>query len=433
MEKILIRKNKVKDIFTLICISVIIYIFYAVSSNVNKGFYINLIMLLLILVKSKLSIFSIIGIIFFYPQISYFFQYNMNESYGVFQLMINTGQYNLYYEESQLYAFIFLWGVYSFLMLSNILELEKKMLKRKYYISNKAVNIISVIAISATIICFPNIPFTNWGTDNRFWTNALLPGTAWNHVALISIIILTVARFKDNIVAKGTVVVVVFIFLSNFERVDMLGYFLTIALYWTANNMDKISLKRIFLLAISVVLILFLNAFIGEFRQGIENISFLFLVKKVIIQNTATDIAYLYNSTIDYINMNPLRDTSFYYYNLLSIIPGLDSFFDVESVGSFINRLYRGPGGEFILIQPLIDFGYTSILPFVYAYMSILNFILKRKNDFFFLLYLFLSAGIYRIMWYGITYIETGMFFILPIIYIICFKTTKKISRIVKL
>ena len=391
MEKILIRKNKVKDIFTLICISVIIYIFYAVSSNVNKGFYINLIMLLLILVKSKLSIFSIIGIIFFYPQISYFFQYNMNESYGVFQLMINTGQYNLYYEESQLYAFIFLWGVYSFLMLSNILELEKKMLKRKYYISNKAVNIISVIAISATIICFPNIPFTNWGTDNRFWTNALLPGTAWNHVALISIIILTVARFKDNIVAKGTVVVVVFIFLSNFERVDMLGYFLTIALYWTANNMDKISLKRIFLLAISVVLILFLNAFIGEFRQGIENISFLFLVKKVIIQNTATDIAYLYNSTIDYINMNPLRDTSFYYYNLLSIIPGLDSFFDVESVGSFINRLYRGPGGEFILIQPLIDFGYTSILPFVYAYMSILNFILKRKNDFFFLLYLFLS------------------------------------------
>ena len=148
-------------------------------------------------------------------------------------------------------------------------------------------------------------------------------------------------------------------------------------------------------------------------------------MKKVIIQNTATDIAYLYNSTIDYISTNQVRDTPFFYHNIISIIPGLDNLFDIESAGSFINRLYKGPGGEYILIQPLIDFGYWSIIPFVYVHMFILNFIFKRKSDYFFLVYVFLIAGTYRVIWYGITYIQTGMFFIIPILYIICLNVNK--------
>lgn len=415
-------KIKRKKLFNILIISSIIlssWGYILLTNSPNSVFYLNVFLTLLIIKQAKISFFSLFSIVFLYPQISFFIQYNTNASYGVLQLMVNTGMQRLYYSEAQIYGAIFLITFLIYITFTDILELEKIKLKEKFYISDSAVILISFIAVTSTIICFPNIPFTV-NHEGRFWQNSLLPGSAWNHVALISILILSISRFKDSLISKVTVIFVIFIFLSNFERVDMMGFFAAISIYWIVNNREKITRFRVLVTSVPLFFVVLLNVFVGEYRSGVANITFSRLISKLVTQNTATDIAYLFNSTIDYISNGFNEYHKYYFYYLVNILPGLDRIFPVTSAGSVINSVYNGPGGEHILIQPLLDFGVIGI-PILSLFMLMaLHFILSRKSKYFFLLYIFYIAGAFRIGWYGISYIETGTFVILPILYFLC-------------
>ena len=66
-----------------------------------------------------------------------------------------------------------------------------------------------------------------------------------------------------------------------------------------------------------------------------------------------------------------------------------------------------------------MNFGVLGIVLFAIAELSIINFILKKKKDYNFFLYIFILATPFRVTWYGLMYIEKGIIYIMPVLYIL--------------
>jgi len=66
-----------------------------------------------------------------------------------------------------------------------------------------------------------------------------------------------------------------------------------------------------------------------------------------------------------------------------------------------------------------MNFGIFGIVGFEILELYFLRVIIKSKKRYSFFLYLFLVATTFRTSWYGIGYIETGIVYILPILYIL--------------
>ena len=157
--------------------------------------------------------------------------------------------------------------------------------------------------------------------------------------------------------------------------------------------------------------------YLGEARANNTNdITLSKVLRKVLVQNTAADVAYVYNSSIDYYMSNNLLLGKSYQEYLIETIPLLDSDIRIDKM---LAENYNAPGGQFILSEPLMNFGILGIVVFAIMEMFIYYKILSKNNRYRFFLYCFLILTVFRTTWYGLVYIEKAIIYFIPIIYFI--------------
>ena len=150
LENIKMRKESIY----IFCLFVVTFLLYCIFNNPNIVFFSNIIIVVWILAKAKISFFSIKIILCNYILFSAFSEYNFGASYGLLHI-----EANLYYDEMNL--LIFLYDIIMLFIVTNssIIKLEQEQIKNKFEIPKIAEYIFGIIAIVATIIALPTLPF----------------------------------------------------------------------------------------------------------------------------------------------------------------------------------------------------------------------------------------------------------------------------------
>ena len=405
------EKNKLLKNLPLFIINFFIIVFYLLFINYNIILIGNIVLTFFIVLKSKFSLFSIKAILIIYVLIAIAFQYNTGISYGLLQMDLYPLKYGIINVSIYLYLII----LYFFITNTDILDSERKKINKKVFNNNFFIFICCITAIAFSIVAFPSLNFT-FGSGVRF--NSLLPGNAWNHVVVISLIMI-LPNLKDNKLVKLTYLFCIFWFLIHSERVDMIGVIFLVFVYFS----NKIDIKKLnkklknINKIILLILIVLVFVIIGEVRSGRKiDLSFEYLCNKILIQNTAADVGYVYNVSIIETENNGYNYGETYLNYIYEIIPFIKSNYDASS---YLRSNYSTAGGIFILSEPYMAFGLIGVIIFAIIEFIILNIILKKDGNYTYYIYLYLLATPFRVCWYGLVYIEKGIIYIIPLMLIL--------------
>lgn len=397
-----------KMIFALI-ISIFTIIAYLILKTPIVIFIANMIIMLLIIIKAKFSYFSMKIVLINYVLIAVTFQYLTGKSYGI----LEKSPINLYFLEINILIYLYNIITYLWIKLTNILQKEKEILKNNVYIGKISTYILCILAIATSIIAFPGLPFDKEYTFNRF--SGLLPGNAWNHIAIVALLFL-LPNFRKKNVVKLTYLFVIFWFLSHYERVDVIGLILFCFIYVMVKKY-KIDIKTYVGIGLIGVMTFFCMIYIGEARvNNSNNMSLSDIFRKVLVQNTAADVGYVFNSSIEFVKNEELLKGKTYSTYILKLVPFLDSDLRCDKI---LNKMYAAPGGEFILSEPIMNFGFFGVIVFQIIEFFIYTIILSKNTNYRFFLYSFLMMTVFRTTWYGWIYIEKAVVYFIPIMYVL--------------
>lgn len=222
--KITYNKFNLTGFIYIFIISFFTVIAYWIFETPNIFFISNLLMIIFIVAKAKISYFSIKTLIMNYILFAVFFQYNTGESYGILEI----SSIKLHYFEANLLIYIYNAMNYIWISSTRILENEIELLKSKFTLGKIATYFCCILAIATAIIAFPGMPFSQAYLSNRFV--GLLQGNAWNHISIVCLLFIMPNFKKDNIV-KITYIFTIFWFVSHYERVDIVGLLLFYVVY----------------------------------------------------------------------------------------------------------------------------------------------------------------------------------------------------------
>jgi hypothetical protein len=223
---------------------------------------------------------------------------------------------------------------------------------------------------------------------------------------------------KKSHVAKFAFLFSVGWFLAHGERVDMLGYMIFLFLIIYHKYEVKITIKNFLLLMSGGLALFFLLIVVGFMRTGGE-ITFSSLVTTLIVQPTACDIAYVFNSSIHFAKTESLYMGFTYLANLWGVIPLVETPKRPELL---LQKFYHAPGGEFYFSEALMNYGYVfGILISLTMFAAIVIFLLKyqNKNIYIRLTALFLISALPRLIWYGKHYAISGLTLFIPMMMIL--------------
>ena len=405
----ILKNKKFQGIVIVVIILIITYIAYSMFKISNILFISNILMLMLILIKAKFSYFSMKAAVMNYILFAVFFQYNTGESYGI--LEISKIELNYFF----INLLILIYNIISYLWIScsKVLINEKELLNENFMVGKLSTYFCCLIAIITALIAFPGMPFNDNYVSNRFV--GLLQGNAWNHVSIVCLLFV-LPNFKSRHLVKLTYIFVIFWFVSHYERVDVIGLLFFCFIYFLARK-RKIKLKTYVKFGTILLLCVFIMVYMGEKRAGNEkSIGIQDILKKTLVQNTAADIGYVFNSSIDFYKNNDLLMGKSYITYIIELLPFTDSS---VRIGHILGEQYNTPGGEFILSEPLMNFGIVGVIGFQIVEYSIYTLILSKKSKYRFFLYSFLMMTVFRTTWYGWIYVEKAVVYFIPIIYVI--------------
>lgn len=404
--------NKFRKIFvesfSMVLILDLFIIYLLFDLNINFLFVLILIEFIMICTKCKLSFFTIKHLCVNYIVLALYYQYNFNMSYGILEYTNMPILYNNILIGIFLYNFIWLFIFFK----TNIIENEsKKIRSSNYSLNDYFVIILCVISIMSAIVAFPRLPFVKVSSiSERF--DALLPGNAWNHIAVIAMILIFPA-FKKSMLVKLTFLFNVFWFVSHYERVDIIGLVFGLLIVYFLKNNTKINTGKIMKFGIPILIIAIAMTITGDLRNNKEfNFSVPYITNRLLVQSTSADEAYIYNLAIQYRDGNGNLYFKPYLSFLYNSVPLLDYNEDITSI---LKNTYVGhPGGEYILSMPYMSFGFLGIFIFSIIEFIILKLIIEKESLLSYVWYLFILCTSFRIVWYGISYIEMGFIYIIP-------------------
>ena len=177
-------------------------------------------------------------------------------------------------------------------------------------------------------------------------------------------------------------------------------------------NRQKKKKKRLILLCIFAIIIFLLMIAIGQIRTA-DVITLSTLVREVLVQRTATDIAYVFNSSIHFVYHHELLHGVTYTSYLFELIPMLPAPYLTQNI---LQSLFATPGGEFYLSEALINFGIGGIYIVQILELLVIILLLKSKSRYIVAAFCFTVCTQFRILWYGRTYVETAIVIYLPIL-----------------
>ncbi len=415
-------KINIKNILIILVIILVLTLSFGVLNNPNILFIGNIIVCILICIKAKFSLFTLKSFLINYVLISVAFQYNTGESYGILEL----GIFPLQYEMMNIISLIYNIIMFFYISNTDILSREEEMQKHNAKESKVFSTICALIAIIFSIIAFPNLNFS-FESSTRF--NSLLPGNAWNHVVVIALIF-AIPNFKDSKMVKFSYVFCITWFLLHSERVDVLGLVIALLIILMINRKDMVkkifAIKNLKYYIIGIIVVLLL-VYIGEYRAGNKNIDFETMFRKVLVQNTAADVGYVYNSSILYTESHGFEYGKTYLLYLIKLIPFIST--DIYDASIILQKEYYTAGGILNLSEPYMNFGIIGVIIFAIVELTLINLIIRRKRNYNFFLYIFLLATVFRVTWYGLMYIEKGVVYIIPIMYVLYILIEKNLKR----
>lgn len=395
-------------------ISCLLLISFITFDSISFRFADILLVVTLNIIVCKFSLFSLFSVILFMPVVSMYFQVQTGKSYGL--LEIST--YELHYQLMFLCIFACLLILLLYTNNTSILDHEKQVLK--FHDSRESLlgaYFCATLAICSAIVAFPSLPFTR-----GFSTSSLLPGNAWNHLAIVGLMF-SFEKAKKSKYIRFCFVFVIIWFISHFERVDIISFILGLVLVLLVRNNIRVRIKTVIRYCIFILLALIAMVYIGEVRAGNSSISFFDLLRKLVVQNTATDVAYVFNLSAEYYEHFQLLHGETYISYLYSIFPTLDSPITVPNI---IKTISFSPGGEYYISEPLINFGIAGVVLIFIVELLVVSLIIRRHTPYCFYVYLFILCTQFRIIWYGRSFIETALIYFIPICY---FVTHKIFSR----
>lgn len=391
-------KLRVVSIIILAFTSIIMSMFYHYN-RIIPMIIINFLLFFAVIIKAKLSLFSLKSLISFYVLIPVLFQHFTGESYGVLQfskLSLETGKINVI-------IYIYILVNYLFITNTNVLDHEKRVIKNLENLKGVPVIIFSMLAIILIIVYYPPKILSN---GDRFYH--LLPGDFWNHLSVIFLIFLLPSLKRNKLVLFPWLFVIAWCFLKK-ERVDAIGllFLLLIVMY------KKKMVSKNVLIILTFVSVCFL-AIMGITRIGDSINSFDELIKTILIQSTSSDIAYILNISIHYVDDYGLQFGQTYFNYFYELLPIGTSSYDASLI---LNNAYGHPGGIHLLSEPYMNFGFIGVIIYSIFEGLILNWLLKKKNKIVIVYYCFFVVSSFRYCWYGIRYLETGIVYLIPLAY----------------
>lgn len=373
-------------------------------------FFCAIILMVLIVFKAKVSAFSVVTVFMTYILLPVFWQSIFGESYGILRLAPHLYSKEIYYS-----IFLFNFAIYLMCYFTRILINEKKMYQVNVPYNRIFCYICACIAVTFSIISFPSF------VGERF--DALLPGNAWNHLVLVSLLFLAF-YMKESHIAKVAFIFSLGWFLLHGERVDMLGYMIFLFIFIFHRYKIKITPKSFLLLATGGVSMFLLLILVGARRTG-DSFNLIGLVRTLIVQPTACDIAYVFNSSIHFSKTEVLYKGFTYIDNLKGLIPFVPTPNRPEIL---LNVFYGAPGGEFYLSESIMNYGYlfgviVSITMFVALSYTLLKY--HKRSLYIACATMFIICALPRIIWYGKHYVYTGLLYFIPAIFILKSLTKK--------
>jgi len=415
----MIKKKKLIEILYLVVLACVPLCTYFFELNINIVFIFNLVLAFIICIKAKFSLISIQTVLINYILLPVFFQYNYGSSYGI----LEKGLIPVHYAAINYGVWLCNFMNLFFILNTSFLEKEKGILTKKIDMNLKKTYITATLAIVFTLIALPSLPFQTADARNLA-IKALLPGSAWNHFAMVCLIF-CIPKLKESKFVKFSFAFTIFWFLSHFERVDVLGLILLLMIIYLVNvDKEKQKQKVLYIGILCVFLFLGMTA-ISKIRVNLE-IHLSSIVKDVLVHNTVSDVAYTFNAAIHYNDIYGNLNGKTYKSYLIEAIPLLDSDLKVEKI---IQQNYATVGGNYLLGEPYMNFGILGILLFKIIELFIFYTMVTKKSNIFYFWYLFIIATCFRSMWYGLSYIETGMLYMVPLVYLLIFWKRKSSSE----
>ncbi len=407
-------KIKIKASKFIIKLFFIISLFFLVFINWHTGnfkiedilFFVNILFLFFIVGKTQFSILSLWAIISNYVLINVYYVYKTGHGYGL--LGMTKHIYMLEFDISILILNISLiiWG-----FITEFLKREKESIECSIQIKKGTCEILALMGVISTYIAFPRFGFGF--STNRF--EALLPGHFWNHLMVVLMIFATI-RLKDSRIVKGCLIVITIWLLAHGERVDIIGLYAYLFLRTCVKKGYHVNFKFIMRFFLLFVIVFSILIYIGSAREGNLSLKkFSDILSSLFSQSTASDVGFVYNSTIDYTKKYGLLDGKTFIVYLQGFIPLLDQ---PMRAGAIIGKIYSSAGGEFILTEPFINFGFVGIAVLMNLYIFVIYQLIKRQKTYAVIVFYFLIAASFRYLWYGPTYIETGIIYLIPFVWI---------------
>ncbi|WP_404810803.1 hypothetical protein [Companilactobacillus jidongensis] len=204
----------------------------------------------------------------------------------------------------------------------------------------------------------------------------------------------------------------------------MAGLLLGVLFYILMRQKKVFSKRNIIVAVVGLLSIILLNT-IGYLRINGQVPNVALALKSVITTPTLSDVAYLCNASIDYVSRFSFTNGKILLSNIVSVIPFISTNGDF---GSFISSVYSNPGGEPLIGEPLMDFGFIGIPIIAIFDFLILRLAVQFKNNFFRYEYMVLLFTVPRIVWYGRSFVYTSIIFFVPFMYL----TTSLLKRVTK-
>lgn len=411
--RIQLRKDEILVFIMMIILS--IGMNYSNSEVLQFSFIIFL--FIIIANKAKLSFFTILTFILIFT----LFQEFMLDVFNISTGMLTTGrEAENAFKELFLCTNIFCLIEYVFMITTDIIENERKIYLTKIEMTDFWAIFFSFMAFVITLLVFPSIPNFKSNTINRF-NSGIIPFSGFAGLALLFIGITydSAKRFKFIYIIDFFVV---FWFIGHAERVEALGLLVFILLkYLNQTSVDLNTIfqfiKKHYRLLLLCFLVVVLLTWIGMTRtiKDTGTVKFIDLFNKIFVQSTASDVAYIFNCSVDLWKNGELFDGSTYLSYLSKLIPIMPSFTTCEMA---IQQYYYTVGGCPFFAEIIMNFGINGLIPIITVFFLVYSLILRKVSKFRTIFWIPVVIEIFRTAWYGWTGWFRLSIFIVPVVYI---------------
>lgn len=369
----------------------------------------DFIMMIIIIIKAKISFFSLNAVVSTYPLVGVICEYYFDFSYG----LLHISNLPIHISEMAICIFIFDAMLGCMVFCTNALLKEKEILK---YLPRKCTQFTcEVFAIISSILIIIAFPYGFFSFEKR--QQAVFAGRSWMLLALYAVFF-SLPYLKKSAIVKTFDGFTLIWYLLHAERVEFIGFLFMMAIVLIHKNNVQIKLKdyaKFFGLALLLVVVF---AIIGNAVRGTP-LDFRSIIRSSLVQGSMVDMMYVFNTGIDFVGQY-----GFVYGKTLGVyLDKIMLFGDASSSYTFFLKEYAfNMGGGYALTDGYLNFGYIGVAVQTLIQLIWIGFCLKKVSNYRYFCYCFLISMCFRYTWYGYYYYEKT-----PIIYVPLFLLMQEI------